>query len=188
MVSRMLEAESDVSSYVGAKFLRHEPFQSLTHPPKSSTSGIHFLMTLFGRYFQIRDDYQNLTSTEVCPILYPSSCSGDLQTSQYTKQKGFCEDLDEGKFSLPLIHCLNSGCDYLLLSNALQRRRTVGSMTAEAKKLVLGALEKAQSIAYTRTVLAEIYERIQTEIADVERHFGKENFLLRVLLERLRVD
>ena len=39
-------------------------------------------------YFQIRDDYINLADEE------------------YMKIKTFCEDLTEGKFSFPIIHCI----------------------------------------------------------------------------------
>jgi geranylgeranyl diphosphate synthase type 3 len=35
-----------------------------SHSP--STLDLSRLMTLLGRYFQIRDDYMNLTSLEVC--------------------------------------------------------------------------------------------------------------------------
>ena len=44
-------------------------------------------------YFQIRDDYINLADEE------------------YMKSKSFCEDLTEGKFSFPIIHCIRSNPD-----------------------------------------------------------------------------
>jgi geranylgeranyl diphosphate synthase type 3 len=44
------------------------------------------LVNLIGVLFQIRDDYQN------------------LQDTQYTNNKGLCEDITEGKFSFPIIH------------------------------------------------------------------------------------
>ncbi|OQD69888.1 hypothetical protein PENPOL_c002G00325 [Penicillium polonicum] len=43
--------------------------------------------TLLGRHFQIRDDYQNLQSED---------------------DKGFCDDLDEGKLSFPVISSMQS--------------------------------------------------------------------------------
>ncbi|MCJ1479456.1 geranylgeranyl pyrophosphate synthetase [Lambiella insularis] len=46
------------------------------------------LAELLGWIFQIRDDYQNLCS------------------EQMTTAKGFCEDLTEGKFSLPVIRSI----------------------------------------------------------------------------------
>ncbi|KAL7940096.1 isoprenoid synthase domain-containing protein [Trichoderma barbatum] len=48
------------------------------------------LVNLVGQIFQIRDDYMNL------------SCS------EYSNNKGNCEDLAEGKFSFPVIHCIRS--------------------------------------------------------------------------------
>lgn len=46
-----------------------------------------------GLYFQIRDDYCNLSLKE------------------YSENKSFCEDLTEGKFSFPIIHAINTQKD-----------------------------------------------------------------------------
>ncbi len=48
------------------------------------------LADLIGLIFQIRDDYMN------------------LQSKQYEDNKGFAEDLTEGKFSFPIIHAIRS--------------------------------------------------------------------------------
>jgi len=48
------------------------------------------LVNLIGVYFQIRDDYMN------------------LQSDQYATNKGFAEDLTEGKFSFPVVHSIRS--------------------------------------------------------------------------------
>lgn len=47
-----------------------------------------YLFILSGLYFQIRDDYCNLSLKE------------------YSENKSFCEDLTEGKFSFPIIHAI----------------------------------------------------------------------------------
>ncbi|KAL3762380.1 hypothetical protein ACHAW5_000642 [Stephanodiscus triporus] len=49
------------------------------------------LVNDLGLYFQIRDDLLNLADEE------------------YMKGKSFCEDLTEGKFSYPIIHCIHGG-------------------------------------------------------------------------------
>jgi geranylgeranyl diphosphate synthase, type III len=51
------------------------------------------LVNLIGILFQIRDDYQN------------------LQDTQYTTNKGLCEDITEGKFSFPIVHAIRSRPD-----------------------------------------------------------------------------
>ena len=45
------------------------------------------LVNLIGIYFQIRDDLMNLSVN-----------------TTYTSNKGFAEDLTEGKFSFPVVH------------------------------------------------------------------------------------
>lgn len=56
------------------------------------------LTAILGLYFQIRDDYCNLSLKE------------------YSDNKSFCEDLTEGKFSFPIIHGIkNEGADHQVL-------------------------------------------------------------------------
>lgn len=56
----------------------------------NSNADFSQLTAILGLYFQIRDDYLNLTSKE------------------YSESKSFCEDLTEGKFSFPIIHAVNN--------------------------------------------------------------------------------
>lgn len=60
------------------------------------------LVNLISIYFQIRDDYMNLQSAEVSPRECADGVS--LTRRQYKDNKGFCEDLTEGKFSFPVVH------------------------------------------------------------------------------------
>jgi geranylgeranyl diphosphate synthase type 3 len=48
------------------------------------------MANMLGIHFQIRDDYINLISDD------------------FHDKKGFAEDLTEGKFSFPIIHCIHS--------------------------------------------------------------------------------
>ncbi|KDN48185.1 terpenoid synthase [Tilletiaria anomala UBC 951] len=59
-------------------------------PRRASPPNLLPLADLIGLLFQIRDDYMN------------------LQSSEYADNKGFAEDLTEGKFSFPIIHAIRS--------------------------------------------------------------------------------
>lgn len=121
--------------------------------------------TLFGRYFQIRDDYQNLTSAE------------------YEAQKGFADDLDEGKFSLPLIHTLLSlpQQETIVLRNLLTQRRVAGrSPLFEHKTLILELMKRAGSLEFTVRVLRRLMVEIEVDMREMEEHAG-ENPQLRVM-------
>jgi ophiobolin F synthase len=101
--------------------------------------------------------------------------------------KGFCEDLDEGKFSLPLIHALHHTPYTMELRGILQRRRVVGSLTLEQKQIVLEHMKKAGSLDYTRGILQTLHDATEAEITRLEGTFGKPNYELRLLLDVLRV-
>lgn len=63
------------------------------------------LVNIFGVYIQIRDDYMNLQSTEVSmhSVLFLPEEKAQ-HTLQHSDNKGFAEDLTEGKFSFPIVH------------------------------------------------------------------------------------
>ena len=128
------------------------------------------LSCLLGRFFQIRDDYQNLHS------------------ALYTQQKGFCEDLNEGKISYLVVHCCAQNPSYrdhvlgMFRSNAKN-----GGMSAEGKRYVLCCLEEAGSLQATRELLIELEGGIEKEIDRLEQRFGEENPVLRLLVTSLSV-
>ncbi|KAL2817761.1 isoprenoid synthase domain-containing protein [Aspergillus cavernicola] len=135
-----------------------------TNPIKVDVSD---LLNQFGRYFQTRDDYQNLISAE------------------YIKQKGFCEDLDEGKFSLPLIHLMQTmPCNYVV-RNLWTQRRVNEKATLAHKQVILDLMEKSGSLQFTVDALDILHVEVKKSIAELERKFGVENFQLRLILELL---
>ncbi|KAK9506238.1 hypothetical protein O3M35_008209 [Rhynocoris fuscipes] len=103
------------------------------------------LAGILGLYFQVRDDYCNLCSQE------------------YTKNKSFCEDLTEGKFSFPIIHAIHTYPEDRQVLNILRQR----TRDIEVKKYCISLLEKFGSFAYTRDVLAALDCEARKEIASL---------------------
>ena len=143
---------------------------------KVSDTALNPLSCLMGRFFQVRDDYQNLASAD------------------YTKKKGLAEDLDEGKYSFTLIHCIQTleadpdlVGDKMHLRAFLMKRRIEGKLGDEAKREVLAILRKTKSLEYTLGVLRELQSELDKEVKSLETKFGGENFSLRLLLEMLKV-
>ncbi|OAA35624.1 geranylgeranyl pyrophosphate synthase [Beauveria brongniartii RCEF 3172] len=131
---------------------------------------------LIGRFFQIRDDYQNLTSAD------------------YAQQKGFAEDLDEGKYSFALIHCIQTlgsqtkfAQDAMHLHALLMKRRVEGKLSVEMKKEILAMMNKAKSLNCTLSLLRQLFDELEREVGILEGKFGRENLSLRVMLEMMRV-
>ena len=87
--------------------------QCFSSVPKEERISYVPLVDLLALYFQIRDDLVNLASEE------------------YMKSKSFCEDFTEGKFSFPIIHCVQEGAkkgDNRLVNILKQRTDNVSSL------------------------------------------------------------
>ncbi|KAL6064396.1 Geranylgeranyl pyrophosphate synthase [Balamuthia mandrillaris] len=93
-------------------------------------------------YFQIRDDYMNLQSTTM------------------TENKGFCEDLTEGKYSFPIIHSIRSNPRDHRLPSILKQRTT----DLEVKHYAVQYMKQTKSFEYTLNVLKELYHDVEREI------------------------
>lgn len=89
------------------------------------------LANKLGLIFQIRDDYQN------------------LQSKSYIDNKGFCEDLSEGKFSFLIIHSFRSNPNDHQLLNILRQRTTDYSVKCHAVRY----MESTGSFSYCRKKL-----------------------------------
>ncbi|KAL1997769.1 hypothetical protein VTN02DRAFT_810 [Thermoascus thermophilus] len=105
------------------------------------------LVNVMGLIFQICDDYLNLSSTT------------------YTKNKGLCEDLTEGKFSFPIIHSIRSDPGNLQLINILKQR----TKDDEVKLYAVSYMESTGSFAYTRQVVRQLRDKALALIEDIER-------------------
>ncbi|CAI4228015.1 unnamed protein product [Auanema sp. JU1783] len=107
----------------------------------------HNLLRLLALYFQIRDDYLNLVSSDMA------------------KLKTVAEDLTEGKFSFPIIHSIqnfaNKHDDPVL--NILRQRTT----SVDVKQYCIKLMEERGSFRYTVERLNNLSEQINNELVSL---------------------
>ncbi|KAJ5122065.1 hypothetical protein N7448_003196 [Penicillium atrosanguineum] len=128
------------------------------------------LMSTVGRFFQARDDYQN------------------LQDADYTEQKGFADDLSEGKISLPLLFALEAkGPERGRLLSILQQRKTTGSISVELRKLALQDIVAAGGLTRTKGVILNLQEEVNNLLARFEDRAGERNWIFRLMKKRLEL-
>jgi geranylgeranyl diphosphate synthase type 3 len=123
------------------------------------------LVNLMGLVFQICDDYLNLSS------------------SVYTKNKGLCEDLTEGKFSFPVIHSIRSDPSNLQLINILKQKTT----DDEVKRYAVQYMEGTGSFEYTRKVVRGLKQKAAALIADMDAGSGRGD-QVKAILDKMDVD
>ena len=109
---------------------------------KHGDTDFNNLVNNMAMYFQIRDDFINLADEE------------------YMKSKSFCEDLTEGKFSLPIIHCVRKNPEDTRLLSILKQRTDDSDVKRYAQQL----LKEAGSLDFTRRKCSELKQQIVAEI------------------------
>jgi len=134
---------------------------------ESSTDGdLLPLVCLLGLQFQVCDDYLNLKS------------------STYTTNKGYCEDLTEGKFSFPVIHSIHADPANKELLNILKQK----PHEAEIKKYAVDYMERTGSFEYTRAKVAELKARVLDLINEYEASGWEDASAIRKLVSRLNIS
>lgn len=123
------------------------------------------LVNLLGLLFQIQDDYRNLLASE------------------YSQNKGMCEDLTEGKFSFPVIHSIRTNPSNLQLLNILKQKTS----DEEVKRYAVAHMESTGSFAYTKEVLQVLEERARNLADALDEGKGRSQ-AIHAILNRLSVD
>ncbi|KAM4059001.1 polyprenyl synthetase domain-containing protein [Hirsutella rhossiliensis] len=116
------------------------------------------LVNLVGLIFQIRDDLLNLSS-------------------EYTDNKGMCEDLTEGKFSFPVIHSIRSDPTSLQLVNIIKQRTS----DVEVKRYAISYMEGTGSFAYTCAVINTHIDKARTMALEMDAGQGRSESILKIL-------
>jgi geranylgeranyl diphosphate synthase, type III len=124
------------------------------------------LVNLMGLIFQICDDYLNLSSTA------------------YTKNKGLCEDLTEGKFSFPVIHSIRSDPSNLQLINILKQKTT----DEEVKRYAVKYMEGTGSFEYTRRAVRDLKAKAHELIEELDTTISGEGEGIQKILDRIDVE
>jgi len=109
--------------------------------PEKERYDFSSLIASMGIYFQVRDDYANLNSSE------------------YAANKSYCEDLSEGKFSFPIVHAIQTYPDDPTIINIIRQR----PKEVEIKKFTVNYLEKLGSFQYTKDFLRTYEQRVKSE-------------------------
>ncbi|KAG7816156.1 hypothetical protein KL928_005122 [Ogataea angusta] len=103
------------------------------------------LSNMLGVIYQIKDDYLNLMS------------------DVYNKNKGYCEDITEGKFSFPIIHSINTNPT----NKELQRILKLRTEEHELKLHALNIMKSTHSFEYCREALRDLENQAREVIAEV---------------------
>jgi geranylgeranyl diphosphate synthase type 3 len=125
--------------------------------------------SLLGQIFQIRDDYINLRS------------------AKYQKEKGFCEDLDEGKYSFLVQHSINSNPLDTTITCLLAKVRAGNTLTLEDKMTALTYLEgTTNTFAYTQLVVERMCSSLEESLDDIVKATGIRNPFFEDILRKLK--
>lgn len=120
---------------------------------------------MLGVIFQICDDYLNLFN------------------ATYTQNKGFCEDLTEGKFSFPVIHAIHADPDDFQLINILKQK----TESKELKIYAIDYMERMGSFRHTREFIAKLKTEAMALIDELDADCGTDagGKLLKPIVDRI---
>lgn len=104
---------------------------------------------------------------------------------QYTDQKGFCDDLDEGKMSLPMMFTFEAS---QITRKIMQlHARSHESMAYRTKLLILEEMNNCKSLERTKAVMESIQDAVYLEIERYERDSGVRNPVIKMVADMLKI-
>ena len=106
----------------------------------------------------------------------------NLSSSEYTDNKGLCEDLTEGKFSFPIIHSIRSNPQNRQLINILKQKTTDDGV----KKYAVKYMESTGSFEYCRAILRDLREKALMMVEEVDEGTGR-GAGVRMFLDKMAV-
>lgn len=109
-------------------------------------------------------------------------------SDQYAKEKGFAEDLDEGKISLPLIYTLQSSPNRNAIARVFKHREEGQMMGIEMKMFIIGEMKKTGALDRTYCLLRSMQDEMLAELRRLEKAFGASNASLELVLRKLWVE
>lgn len=125
------------------------------------------LSTSLGRWYQVRDDYQN------------------LQDEQYTSQKGYCEDLDEGKLSYPLTICCHRDSTAEKIIMGIFRQASGGPLAVNVKEQILDLYRRTGALQETWETIEHLKKSTETALSRFESITSEQNSDFRALVNLL---
>lgn len=99
----------------------------------------------------------------------------NLQSEQYLKNKGFCEDLTEGKFSFPIIHSIRSDPSNKQILNILKQQ----TKEEDVKLYAVKYMQQTGTFEYTRNVV----QRLGRDAMDMVEALGGNEDLEAILIK-----
>lgn len=124
----------------------------------SCTADLMPLVDQLSLFYQIRDDYINLSDAD------------------YQDKKGYCEDLTEGKFSFPIICAVIANPNDTRLISILRQRTT----DVDVKKYAVTYMHKVGAFELTLRTLRRVRD---AALAELDRLGGNE-MIRRILLDK----
>ncbi|KAJ5306782.1 hypothetical protein N7508_005797 [Penicillium antarcticum] len=116
--------------------------------------------------------------------------SNGFSTNEYTTQKGFCDDLDEGKLSFPIILSMQMpGFSNTALSSIFRSCQHGQTLSPQMKQYILEEITARGAFSQTKTVLKRLHFELLRMLMETEREAGdRENWTLRLLIMKLEIN
>lgn len=159
------EYMSMIDGKTGAMFMiLTQLMESMSFRQNWPTKELNRFAQLLGRWYQVRDDFQN------------------LQDQGYSEQKGFCEDLDEGKFSYPVILCCNSDpVKGAIILDIFRQNRSRTPLARSVKMQILDLLRMTGALEETWKTVQQLEKEVGDMLSALEGALGKLNPSLRLI-------